>query len=182
MVFRDMYNIFDGMLRLFNSIIMFIPLKYIRKIWMFCVLKKIGKFVYFSRHIDVRFPPRRITIGSNVIINKWVLLDGRGGNITIGNNVDIAQEVNIWTLEHDTKSQGHQTKSGDVIIEDYVWIASRATILPGIKIMKGAVIAAGAVVTKDVLPLNIVGGVPAKVIGIRSIDPDFVLTHSPFFE
>lgn len=51
------------------------------------------------------------------------------------------------------------------MIENYVWLASRVTVLPGVTIGRGAVVAAGAVVTKDVPPLAIVGGVPAKIIG-----------------
>jgi Acetyltransferase (isoleucine patch superfamily) len=55
------------------------------------------------------------------------------------------------------------------LIEDYVFIGPRAIILPGVKIGKGAVVAAGAVVTKDVAPFSVVGGVPAKIIGERKI-------------
>lgn len=58
-------------------------------------------------------------------------------------------------------------RGGNVIIDDYVWIASRATILPGVHIGRGAVVASGAVVTKDVPPLAIVGGVPAKILKYR---------------
>lgn len=56
------------------------------------------------------------------------------------------------------------------MIEDYVWIASRATILPGVILGKGAVVASGAIVTKDVPPLAIVAGCPAKIIGYRKGD------------
>jgi maltose O-acetyltransferase len=54
------------------------------------------------------------------------------------------------------------------VIEDYVWIGTRATILPGVRIGQGAVVAAGAVVTNDVMAFSVVGGVPAKIIGKRS--------------
>ena len=105
---------------------------------------------------------KNISIGNNCVVNKNVLLDGRGGQLIIGNNVDIAQETNIWTLEHDVHSDFHTSFGEDVVIEDYVWIASRCTILPGVRIGKGAVIASNSVVTKDVEPMSIVGGVPAK--------------------
>ena len=65
-------------------------------------------------------------------------MDGRGGNLTIGNNVDIAREVNIWTMEHDVHDDLHGLKCGEVTIEDHVWIASRVTILPGVTIGQGA--------------------------------------------
>jgi acetyltransferase-like isoleucine patch superfamily enzyme len=110
----------------------------------------------------------QIIIGDNCVINPECILDGRGGEIIIGNNVDIARGTWIFTLEHDPNSDFHETKWGKVIIEESVWIASRVIILPGVIIGAGSVVAAGAVVTKDVPPMSIVGGVPAKVIGKRS--------------
>ena len=126
--------------------------------------------------------PKNISVGSSSVINKNVLLDGRGGKLIIGNNVDIAQETNIWTLQHDINSENHQSVGDDVIIEDYVWIASRVTILPGVKISKGAVIASGSVVTKDVEKLSVVGGVPAKKIGVRDNKLTYKLNYKPLFK
>ena len=94
------------------------------------------------------------------------MIDGRG-EVTIGDNVDIAQEVNIWTEQHDYNSPSYEAIDKPVVIEDYAWVASRATILPGVTIGRGAVVASCAVVTKDVPPLAIVAGVPAKIIGTR---------------
>ena len=118
------------------------------------------------RNVDLR-SPYRISVGSYCNINKNVVLDGRGG-IRIGNNVDIAQEVNIWSEQHDYNDSTYKAVNKEVQIDDYVWIASRATILPGVHINRGAVVATGAVVTKDVPSLAIVAGVPAKVIGYRN--------------
>jgi len=129
------------------------------------LFKKLGSNVRFARHIDVR-SPYRVSIGNHVHVNKNVLHDGRE-SLTIGDNVDIAQEVNIWTMQHDYNDQQYKAVGKPVVIEDYVWIASRATILPGVKIGRGAVVASCAVVTKDVPPLAIVAGVFAKVIGTR---------------
>ena len=123
-----------------------------------------------------------ITIGSNTVINNRVLLDGRGGKLTIGNNVDIAQETNIWTMEHDVNDNFHAAIGGDVTIHDYVWIASRVTILPGVTIGRGAVVATNSVVTKDVSPMTIVGGIPAKVIGLRKNELLYHLNYSPLFK
>jgi maltose O-acetyltransferase len=109
-------------------------------------------------------------------------LDGRGGSIRIGNNVDIAQETNIWSLEHNPNNDMHMTKSGDVVIDDYVWIASRVTILPGVHVGRGAVIASCAVVTKDVPPMSIIAGVPAKVIGYRDNKFKYTLNYRPLFQ
>ena len=123
---------------------------------------------------------RNITIGSTTNINPNCMFDSRGGKIVIGNYVDISPEVNIWTLEHDPQSSNFETKGGDVIVEDYVWIGNRVIILPNIKIGKGAVVATGAVVTKDVEPFTIVGGVPAKKIGDRNKEQYPRKPYKPF--
>ena len=111
-----------------------------------------------------------------------MLLDGRGGKLIIGNNVDIAQETNIWTLQHDVNDLNHISIGADVVIEDYVWIASRVTILPGVRIGRGAVVACNSVVTRNVPAMEIVGGIPAKKIGIRTNSLQYKLFHQPWFE
>jgi len=123
-----------------------------------------------------------IQIGDHTIINTRCLLDGRGGYIKIGNNVDIARETNIFSLEHDPQSDTHASRVGDVVIEDHVWIASRVTILPGVTIGRGAVVASNAVVTKDVEPFAIVAGVPAKKIGVRKSALKYTNRYFPFFQ
>ena len=141
-----------------------------------------GKGNYFS--IGIRFHSKKnnIELGNNCFFNRNVSLDGRGGKLILGNNVDIAENVNIWTLQHDPHDDYHKLIGGNVIIEDHVWIASRVTILPGVKIGKGAVVACGAVVTKDVPSMAIVGGIPAKIIGERKSKLLYELTnYSPWF-
>jgi len=121
-----------------------------------------------------------ISIGKNTIINKNCLIDGRGGCV-IGNNVDIAQDTFIWSEQHDYNSPDYDTVDKTVVIEDNVWIASRATILPGVRIGKGAVVACGSVVTKDVPPFTVVAGVPAKAIGNRTTDLHYKLKYNSWF-
>ncbi len=123
-----------------------------------------------------------IRIGNNTVINSYCLLDGRIGSIVIGDNVDIARETNIFTLEHDPNSDSHDSRSGNVVIEDYAWVASRVTILPGVRIGRGAVVACGAVVTKDVEPLAIVAGIPARKIGVRKSNLKYKHKYFPFFQ
>jgi len=125
---------------------------------------------------------KQIRIGNNTIINSRCVLDGRVGTITIGNNVDIARETNIFTLEHDPHSDFHESRGANVVIEDYVWIASRVTILPGVRIGRGAVVASNAVVTKDVEPNAIVAGIPARKIGMRQSQLKYTNNYSPFFQ
>ncbi len=112
-----------------------------------------------------------IIIGKNCSINPYTVLYGHG-NLTIGDNVLIAGHTLIIPSNHifsDTEkpinTQG-ETRLG-IIIEDDVWIGSGCRILDGVTIGKGAVVAAGAVVNKNVNPYTVVGGVPAKLIKNR---------------
>lgn len=132
------------------------------------------------RNIDLR-SPYRISIGKNSVINKNCVLDGRG-SLIIGNNVDIAQDVYIWTESHAYNNPEYGSVCNPVIIEDDVWIASRATILPGVTIGRGAVVASGAVVTKSVSPFSVMAGVPAKEIGKRNNDLKYKLEFNAWFK
>lgn len=87
----------------------------------------------------------------------------------IGEWCAIGNNVNIHTITHDPEDatgpeESRGAKVGDITIEDNVWIGSNTFILPGVKIGRGSVVAANAVVTKDVPSYSVVGGVPAKVI------------------
>jgi len=149
--------------------------------------------------------PSGISIGNHSIIGNDAFLDGRFQrewkegqhklvtyiqdflnpkvrSLQIGNNVSIAGEVRIFTMEHDIHDPDFKESWAPVVIEDYVVIGTRVTILPGVKIGKGAVIASGAVVTKDVAPYIIVGGVPAKPIGERSHNLRYSLTFARLFQ
>lgn len=165
---------------LYRTWIMYVPFHTFRLFFIKKTLSQVGRDCFFAMGVETR-RGKNIILGNHCIINKNVLLDGRGGTLTLGDNVDIAQEVNIWTLSHDPNDDFHTTRGADVTIEDYVWIASRATILPGIRVGRGAVVAAGSVVTKDVPPRSIVAGVPAKVIGQRTSELSYTLNHRPWF-
>ena len=141
---------------------------------------RIGRQASF--HWRARFyRPWKLKIGNNSIIGNDAMLDARNG-ITIGNNVSLSMGVWIWTMEHDPQDPYYGAKGGPVVIEDYAWISCRVVILPGVTIGKGAVVAAGAVVTKDVPPYSIVGGVPAKVIGQRNQDLRYSLNFHMAFQ
>ncbi len=170
-----------GLFLFLQGMIMWLPSWTIRHCFMRLILKHLGNECSIFRNVSV-VNPQNISIGDHVVINKYVMLDGRYANLIIGNNVDIAQETNIWTLEHDVNSPEHKEKGADVIIDDYVWIASRATILPGVHLGEGCVVASGAVVTKDVEPYAIVGGVPAKKIGMRTKKLNYTNKYKPYFQ
>ena len=175
-----MKDFLSGLFSLISSFIMWIPFHLCRIVFLKCVLKHVGNHTAVSRNVEIR-SPYRVSIGNNTSINKKVLLDGRGRGIIIGNNVDIAQECNIWTLQHNYNSPDYATESGETVIEDYVWIASRCTILPGVRIGFGSVVATCSVVTKDVPPLSIVAGCPAKIIGKRKNVMQYHLGHRFWF-
>ena len=116
------------------------------------------------------FPPfaadygQNITVGKNVFINSGCCFQDQGG-IEIGDNVLIGQQVVMATLNHDLNPKKRADMSpAPIKIGNDVWIGAHATILAGVTIGDGAVVAAGAVVTKDVPKNTVVGGVPAKVI------------------
>jgi len=128
---------------------------------------KIGKGS--TIHTKTRFyNPRNIIIGEDTIVGEGAVLDGRA-RLIIGSHVDIASEVMIYNSQHDIENENFTAVDKPVVIEDYVFVGPRSIILPGVKIGKGAVVGAGAVVTKDVPPFAIVGGVPAKIIGERKL-------------
>jgi maltose O-acetyltransferase len=105
----------------------------------------------------------KLIVGRNSRLNG-VHIDARE-LIQIGENVRIAPYTIILDSDfHDLKDHFADGASQAIIIEDDVWLATRCTILKGVRIGKGAVVATGAVVTKDVPPRSVVAGVPAKVI------------------
>ncbi len=116
------------------------------------------------------FPPfntdygKNITFGKNVFLNSGCKFQDQGG-ITIGDNVLIGHNVVLATLDHNTcVSKRAELFAAPIVIEDNVWIGANTTVTSGVTIGKGSIVAAGAVVTKDVPKYSIVGGIPAKVI------------------
>lgn len=116
------------------------------------------------------FPPfytdfgKNITIGKNVFFNTGCSFQDRGG-ITIGDGSLVGMNVTIATLNHGLPLETRNiTYPSPVVIGKNVWIGSNATILPGVKIGDNSVVAAGAVVTKDVPENTVVAGVPAKAV------------------
>jgi acetyltransferase-like isoleucine patch superfamily enzyme len=137
----------------------------------------IGPRTHLYRWREVR-APANISIGDGTVIGFWATLDGREG-IEIGRNVNFSSEVALWTLQHDPQSPDFGVRGGPIVIEDDAWVSFRATVLPGVRIGRGAVVAAGAVVTQDVPSYAIVGGIPARVIGQRTDDLRYDLGAGP---
>ncbi len=115
------------------------------------------------------FPPfytdfgKNITVGKNVFINSGCHFQDQGG-ITIGDGTLIGHNVVLATINHDLDpANGRKNHYAPIRIGTHVWIGSNATVLPGVSIGDWAVVAAGAVVTRDVPPHTVVTGVPARI-------------------
>lgn len=131
--------------------------------------KLIGKKVDDSFRM---FPPfytdfgKNITIGKDVFINSGCHFQDQGG-IQIGDGALIGHNVVLATVNHDLNpKENRKNYYAPITIGAHVWIGSNATILPGVTLGDYAVVAAGAVVTQDVPPRTVVGGVPAKVLKV----------------
>ncbi len=116
------------------------------------------------------FPPfytdfgKNITIGKDVFINSGCHFQDQGG-IEIGDGALIGHNVVLATINHDLNpKENRKNHYAAIKIGAHVWIGSNATILPGVTIGDYAVVAAGAVVTRDVPAMTVVGGVPARVL------------------
>lgn len=156
-------------------------------------LKERAKLFIFNRQLKYWYPcsqikllncfnPKRIKVGKASYGEIKIVAFNTVSKIVIGDYCSLAQDVKfILDADHNTKtissypfkvklthnSLFEATSKGDIIVDDDVWIGYGATIMSGVHIGQGAVVAAGAVVTKDVPPYAIVGGVPAKVLKYR---------------
>ncbi len=167
-------------LGIYNRVITFLPSFTIRH-WVLRYIygMKIGRGTNVEMGVRL-FSPERIKIGDHSVVHFDAILDGRSG-LEIGDCVDIGIQCHIWTLEHDIDDPDYGTKSGKVSIHDYAIIGGRSTVLPGIAIGEGAVVAVSAVVTKDVAPYALVGGVPARFIRERSRNLRYEISYRRYF-
>ena len=167
-----------------NNVIAKLPIESVRKAYYRRVM---GISVGDETHLSMRlfftgYHSRcQVSIGNNCVINREIYMDGRAG-VQIGNNVNVSFQACLLSLHHDHNDPGFCAIGAPVIIQDHAWIGARAMILPGVTIGEGAVVAAGAVVTRSVPAYTVVGGVPARVIGERSRDLTYVTNFSPFFD
>jgi maltose O-acetyltransferase len=159
-----------------NHVVAHVPSFTLRHLWYRRVLGiqlghhagvHMGTYIWFYGPGEIR--RIGVSIGRNTRINRNCTLDARSP-LVIGDNVSISPEVMVVAGLHDVNDpEFPDSPVGPwaVAIEDHVWIGTRAMILPGVTVGRGAVVAAGSVVTRDVPPLTIVAGAPAKPIGMR---------------
>jgi putative colanic acid biosynthesis acetyltransferase WcaF len=126
------------------------------------------------------YSPEQIVVGERTTIGDSAFLDGRSG-LSIGCSVNLGSHVTIWTRQHDIDDPYFAEVGAPVSIGDYVYVGSGSTILPGVTVGEGAVVAACSVVTRDVDPFTLVGGVPARYIRDRSRDLRYKLGYAKRF-
>ncbi len=166
-IFTRFFNIILDFELLLLKIVGFIPSHLLRNFLYRLFGIKIGKRSVVHMGANFFFP-KNISIGQGTILGTGIFIDGRA-KVKIGNHTDIASEVMIYNSEHDLVSPTFKAIEEPVTIGDYCFIGPRVIIMPGVNIGNGAVVAGGAVVTKDVPERVIVGGIPAKVIGERKV-------------
>jgi acetyltransferase-like isoleucine patch superfamily enzyme len=171
---------FDGLLFLCNKIVGYLPSHALRKLFYRAVMRfqiGPGSYIFSGARFDTR---GNFALGEDSTINDHCRLDNRGG-IIIGDHVSISSEVCILTADHDPHSPVFAGREREVRIEAHAFIGTRTMILPDVKIGRGAIVAAGAVVTKDVAPLAIVAGSPAREIGRRDPTLDYRVEYCRLF-
>jgi acetyltransferase-like isoleucine patch superfamily enzyme len=138
----------------------------ILRIYYKLVLAHLGQGTGITSRVFIEHP-YNVYIGSNCNINQFAIIQGSpDGQIRIGDRVTISYGAIILTasLSPNKNFSFNEHENKSVIIQDDVWIAANAMILPGITIGRHAVVGAGAVVTRDVPPYTLVAGVPAKPV------------------
>ncbi len=177
-------NYIDGYIRYIIIQVGLIPSHKVRDYiykYVFLIKLENNAIIYYGAEIR---DSHKLKIGQNSIIGDRCVLDARN-SIIIGQNVNFSSDVQIWTEQHDHKDPyfGCGQHKSPVVINDRVWIGPRAIIMHSVNIGEGAIIAAGAIVTKDVDPFTIVAGIPATKIGDRNKNLlyEFKGNYVPFY-
>lgn len=154
-----------------NRIINKIPSRHLRRGFYRMLGMEAGRGSFLSRRVEVLYP-KGLVMDERVSIGWFAELDARGG-IFIGNDSVIASHVKLITGSHDIDSPSFSADFLPIHIGHHCWIGTGAIILQGVDIGDGAVVSAGAVVTRDVEPWSVVGGVPARFIRKRTEGLDY---------
>lgn len=163
---------------LYNHWIGRCPVRLVRRGYLCAYLKGFGAGTTVQLGVRV-LNGRKVSLGARNVINFGSLIDGRRFPVETGDDVSIGPEAAILTLGHDPQSPDFADAGGPVRIGARAWIAFRAIVLPGVTIGEGAVVAAGAVVTRDVADYTIVAGSPARPVGTRPRDLRYQLRFDP---
>lgn len=146
--------------------------------WFYQMLgAKMGKNTFPCRRVEILLP-QGLKLGDGVAVGWFAELDARGG-ITVDHDTNISSHVKMITGSHDIDDPNFTADFKPIHVGHHCWIGTGATILQGVNIGDGAVVAAGAVVTKDIPPYEIWGGVPAKCIRKRTDDLRYKIGAPP---
>lgn len=159
---------------IFNLTYRFLLFNNLKKILLKKLGFRIGNRTYI--HNSTFLSLGKFTIGNNSVINPKCIIDNRG-EIVIGNNVSIAHFSKIYTTGHDINCSYFTGVKKPVIIKDYVVLFSSCIVQPGVTIEEGAVVFPGSVVTKDIPAYSLVGGNPAKVVGVRNSNLNYKIDY-----
>ena len=160
-----------------NAIWNKIPSRHLRK-WFYQMLgAKMGKNTFPCRRVEILLP-QGLNLGDGVAVGWFAELDARGG-ITVDHDTNISSHVKMITGSHDIDDPDFTADFKPIHVGHHCWIGTGATVLQGVNIGDGAVVAAGAVVTKDIPPYEIWGGVPAKCIRKRTADLRYKIGAPP---
>lgn len=137
------------------------------------MLGSVGSNVFIDTNVYFRYP-RRVMIGDDVSINRgcefYPSYHFKTATITLGSNIRLGPRVSFLAAGHDHTKLDLPDVAGAIVVEDNVWIGANTTILPGVTVGEGAIVAAGSVVNKNVPPYQMFGGVPAKYIKQRELE------------
>lgn len=172
---RSLYKFFKALRRKYHSVLVY-GLK--------SELKRCGESVSIGYNANIT--PENVSLGNRVSLGNNITILSTRANVIIGNNVMTGPNVTIISGDHRTDILGRTMISvkdseklpqndQDVIVHDDVWIGANVTILKGVEIGQGSIVAAGAVLTKSVPEYSVVGGVPAKVIKKRFSEDELQL-------
>lgn len=171
-------KLYYGIVLLGNIFVNKIPSRSLRTLFYKIMGASIGKDSIIFRRVEVLYP-KGLDIKQNSSVGWFAHLDARGG-INIGSNSSIASYCKIITGSHDVDDPQFKAVFKPITIGDYCWVGTGATILQGVSLGHGVVVAAGAVVTKNVPPFTVVAGVPAKEIRRRNENLNYEVTKPPF--
>ncbi len=171
-ILRFLFLHYSYIIDIIHTIIFILPPMFRVPCW-YLFLGRYNKRVFIDSNVYFRYPST-VYLGKDVSINRgcefyssW--FDRRETKIVIGDNVRLGPGVRFFAAGHEVSNITLPDNSSSIVIGSNVWIGGNSTILQGVKIGDGAIIGAGSVVNRDVLPSTIVAGVPAKFIKNRVI-------------
>lgn len=162
---------------IFNKVITFVPILRFRLAWLRAAGAQLATDAAIFCGAQV-LNPRGLRVGRRTAIGWRTFLDARGG-IEVGDDVNVASDCHILTADHDVRSPAFEARFAPVKLDDFVSIGTRGLVLKGVTVARGGVVAAGAVVNRDVPALVVVAGVPARQIAHRPAELSYQITAPP---